>query len=274
MTLPLARAAGNMARANPRLYSTHTEPAFTHRSAPPLPSLDHLVQPQQDFVSLLSHKIHSVLGTALYTLRQPLWMPKFEAAVQPLRVAVETPEAVAGALTLAHNEEHGWKFYEEERYERSERPMARWMRPQFKGLPQRVMQRLGLAPAAKSVEFDLAYAPLAADVASVAYQTHQNTFSFSEYENASAASRPSLFDAYAKATEQPRLALIRIPVDRPSLDGGQYFNNTPLPPSLQYVPAPTPSERAQLIASAVFITGIAVVTATASLTAFLKGKFW
>lgn len=271
MSLPLARAAGNIARANPRLYSTRTEPTFSHRSAPPLPSLDHLVQPQQDFVSLLSHKIHSVLGTALYTLRQPLWMPKFEAAAQPLRVAVETPEAVATSLILAHEEERGWKFHEEERYERPQNPMTRWMRPQYQGLPQRVLQRLGLAPAEQPLAFDLAYAPLAADIASVAYRSHKDQFSVSDENTA----RPLLFDAYNKTPrEQPQLALIRVPVNRPTLDGGRYVNEAP-PPTLHYVPAPTPqSERAQFLTGALFVTGLAVVSATASLTALLKGKFW
>lgn len=111
MALPIARAAGNRARANPRLYSTSSDASFTHRNTPPMPEIG---QPKGELVTLLSHRIHSVLGSAWHSLTTPMtsWMPKLQkTAKAPLvEVAEAAPQFVERALQVVFESERGWSW--------------------------------------------------------------------------------------------------------------------------------------------------------------------
>lgn len=65
MSLPLSRAAGNLAKANPRHYSTGSENAFLHRNAPPM-----YVSPAE---VLANEKLEFLCDVRL--LRAPLRLP-------------------------------------------------------------------------------------------------------------------------------------------------------------------------------------------------------
>lgn len=238
-----------------------------------MPSLDHLLQPEQDFVSLLTHRIHSVLGSAWYSLRQPLWMPQFEAAPQPARVAVEAPEFVQTAIAAAFESEKGWRFHEEPKYTQSQNPIALWSLPRMKSIPARIFKQLGIPNPSPPRMLSEVHAFLAVDALRVAWG---NTDSHSELEShsspsfADAETRSAFTQYFRNVHDQPKLALVRIPVDRRSLDGDR-LQSSSLPPSIEYVPSPSPeAERLQMITMAVVATGVAIATVAASITSFLK----
>jgi len=81
-----------------------------------MPSADSLLssQPKAEFVALISHRIHSVLGSAWHSITNPMssWMPKLQTAVKAPRVAVEeAPEFVERALQTVF-QERGWTWGE------------------------------------------------------------------------------------------------------------------------------------------------------------------
>jgi len=79
------------------------------------PTFDHFLQPSRDFVTLVSSRIHSVLGSAWHAFQKPLWMPEIEVKAEPMRVAVEAlPKQVETALRVTYEGERGWTYADEE----------------------------------------------------------------------------------------------------------------------------------------------------------------
>lgn len=258
------RAVGNMARANPRLYSTHTEQAFTHRKAPPMPTFDHLLQPGREFVSFLSHRIHSVLGSAF----MPYLMPEiaFATAPRPVMVATEVPNAYETALQLLKEEPKGWSWKEDSEAPRTDNKLALWSLSGLR-LPTSSAAKLTSQRVSKPLfNIDRGMLALAAADVVLTMKPYDQDYSASDRHSQSLLNIKDM-QPYGTAT------LITVPASYRSLDG-----DVCAPAQAEYVqvpvPAPESAQKLFFIAAATATATTAIVaTATAALTSFIQ-KLW